>query len=116
MYGFVPAVLILACAAGCASAARQQRPGPGRVTVGVRATGASASNLTFNVVVESTGIAGSVKADSGVFTSGDVPFGTHVVRLTGVPGRCRVQDGAERTITISEQRRAVVLRFDVRCE
>ena len=69
----------------------------------------------LKIVVESTGIGGSVKPDAGVFTSDDVPFGTHVVRLTGVPSACRVDDGAERKITISEQRRFAVLRFDVRC-
>ena len=111
----VSAMVILACAAGCAPAARQQQPRPGRLTVGVTATGASASNLMLKIVVESTGIGGSVKADAGLFTSNDVPFGTHVVRLTGVPSTCRVDDGAERTITISEQRRVAVLRFDVRC-
>jgi hypothetical protein len=46
----------------------------------------------------------------------DVPFGTHVVRLTGVPGSCRVDNGAERTISLGEQRRAAVVRFDVRCD
>ena len=109
-------VLIFVCAAGCASATRQQRPGSGRLTVGVTATGASASTLMLKIVVESTGIDGSVKADAGVFTSDDVPFGTHVVRLIGVPNTCRVDNGAERKITISEQRRFGVLRFDVRCD
>ena len=113
---FVSPLLIVACTAGCASATRQQRPGSGRLTVGVTATGASASTLMLKVVVESTAIDGSVKADAGVFTSDDVPFGTHVVRLTGVPSTCRVDNGAERKITISEQRRFAVLRFDVRCD
>ena len=80
------------------------------------ASGASASTLVLKVVVESTAIDGSVKADAGVFTSDDVPFGTHVVRLTGVPSTCRVDDGSDRKITISEQRRFAVLRFDVRCD
>lgn len=115
--GFVVATVLLSvCVAGCASATRQQRPRAGRLTVGVTATGASASTLTLKIVVESTAIAGSVKADAGVFTSDDVPFGTHVVRLTGVPSGCRVDNGAERTITITEQRRSAVLRFDVRCD
>ena len=70
----------------------------------------------LKIVVESTGIDGGVKADAGVFTSDDVPFGTHVVRLTGVPDTCRVDNGAERKIAISEQRRFAVLRFDVRCD
>jgi hypothetical protein len=38
----------------------------------------------LTIVVESTGIGGSVKTDAGVFTSDDVRFGTHLVRLTGV--------------------------------
>ena len=109
------AVVILACAFGCASAARQPRPGSGRLTVGVTASGPSASTLSLRVVVESTGIDGSVKADAGVFTSDDLPFGTHLVRLTGVPSTCRVDDGAERKITINEQRRFAVLRFNVNC-
>jgi hypothetical protein len=88
----VSALVILACAAGCA-----------------------ASTLSLRVVVESTGIDGSVKADAGVFTSDDVPFGTHLVQLVGVPSSSRVDDGAERTIRISEQRRFTVLRFNVSC-
>jgi hypothetical protein len=116
MQVFVFPVAFLMCAAGCAMAARQPRPGLGRLTVGVTASGASASTLTLNVAVESTGISGSVKADAGVFTSDDVPYGTHVVRLTGVPSTCRVDDGSERKITLSEQRRFAVLRFDVRCD
>lgn len=67
------------------------------------------------IVVEATGISGTVKADAGLFTSNEVPFGTHVVRLMGVPTTCRVENGAERKITISEQRRMAVLRFDLRC-
>ena len=70
----------------------------------------------LKIVVESTGIGGIVKPNAGVFTSDDVPLGTHVVRLTGVPSTCRVDEGAERKITISEQRPFAVLRFDVRCE
>ena len=115
MHVVVSAVLILMCAAGCARA-RQPRPGQGRLTVGVTASGASASTLMVNIAVESTGIGGRVKAEAGLFTSDDVPFGTHVVRLTGVPTTCRVEDGAERKITISEQRRSAVVRFDVRCD
>jgi hypothetical protein len=112
---FACLLVILACAAGCASAVRQERPRLGRLTVGVTASGAAASGLTLKIVVESTGVDGSVKADAGVFTSDDVPFGTHVVRLTGLPSTCRVDNGAERKITISEQSRFAVLRFDVRC-
>jgi hypothetical protein len=85
------------------------------LTVGVTASGASASALSLRIVVESTDIDGTVKADAGVFTSDEVPFGTHLVRLSGVPSTCRVDDGAERKITISEQRRFAVLRFTVSC-
>ena len=112
-YVFASTMVILACAAGCA--ARQQQPRPGRLTVGVTATGASASTLMVTIVVDATGISGTVKADAGLFTSNEVPFGTHVVRLMGVPTTCRVENGAERKITISEQRRMAVLRFDLRC-
>jgi hypothetical protein len=115
MHLFVSAVTILACASGCASA-RQRPPGQGRLTIGVTASGASASSLMLQIAVESTGIGGTVRADAGVFTSDAVPFGTHTVRLMGVPRTCRVEDGAQRTFTISEQRRVAVLRFDVRCD
>jgi hypothetical protein len=111
----VCAVVLLGCTAGCASAARQPRPGAGRLTVGVTASGPSASALFLRIVVESTGIDGSVKADAGVFTSDDVPFGTHLVRLTGLPSTCRVDDGPDRKITINEQRRFAVLRFNLTC-
>ena len=74
------------------------------------------ATLMLNIAVESTGIGGSVKADAGLFTSNEVPFGTHVVRLTGVPTTCRVDNGAERKISINEQRRFAVLRFDVSCD
>jgi len=116
VHAFVSGVAIVACVAGCASAARQQGPGAGRLTVGVTASGASASTLVLKIVVESTGIDGSVKADAGVFTTSDVPFGTHIVRLTGIPAGCRADGGAEREITIDEKRRSAVLRFSVRCE
>src|SRR5688572_21068157 len=112
---FVP-VVFLVCAAGCATAVRQPRPGFGRLTVGATASGAAATTLTLNVAVQSTGISGSIKADAGVFTSDEVPFGTHVVRLTDVPSTCRVDNGSERKITLNEQRRFAVLRFDVRCD
>ena len=113
---FVSAVVILAWATGCATAARQPRPGLGRLTVGVTGSGGSASTLMLNIAVESTSIGGSVKAYAGLFTSNDVPFGTHVVRLTGVPSSCRVDNGSERKITLNEQRRSAVLRLDVRCD
>lgn len=108
-------VLALACSAACASAPRRQRPGRGSLTVGVTTSGGSPSTLTFKVSIDPAGIVGAVKADAGVFTSDDVPFGEHVVRLIDLPGSCRVENGAERKITLAEQKRFAVLRFDVRC-
>src|SRR3712207_4884456 len=92
---FVAGVVALMCVPGCAGA-RQPRRGEGRVTVGVTASGASASALMLKIAIGSTGIGGSIKADAGVFTSDDVPFGAHTVRLTGVPSTCRVEDGTQR--------------------
>ena len=103
------------CTAGCATGASQQRPERGRLTIGVTTTGRAASSLTFQVTIEPAGIAGAVTADAGVFTNSDIPSGDHVVRLLGVPADCRVAGGAERKITISQQRRSAVLRFEVRC-
>lgn len=99
---------------GCATAARQQQPARGSLTVGVTTAGGPPS-LTFRVTIQPAGIAGSVKADAGVFTNDDLPFGDHVVRLSDLPAACRVEGAAERKITLSEQRRFAVLRFDVRC-
>ena len=109
---FAAAGLLIVCTA-CASAPQQS--GVGKLTVGVTATGASSSNLVLKVVVEPAGISGSVKADAGVFTTGVVPLGTHLVRLTGVPAQCRVDGEVERKITITEQARFAVLRFALRC-
>ena len=105
----------LVCSASCATAARQQRPGMGRVTIGVRTTGAAAPTLTFRVTIEPAGISGTVKADAGVFTNDDIPTGDHVIRLGDVPGRCHIEGGPERKISVTPQRRSVVLRFDVNC-
>src|SRR4029453_9744599 len=100
---------------GCATGANQQRPVRGRVAIGVRTTGDIASSLTFRVLIEPAGVTGTVKADVGVFTSADVPYGDHVVRLVDVPPQCRVDGGAERKISLSEDRRSTALRFDVHC-
>jgi hypothetical protein len=110
------AIVVVACATACASAPRQRRADHGSLTVGVTTSGGSSSTLTFRVSVEPAGISGSVKADAGVFTTDDVPFGEQVVRLLELPGGCRVENGAERKISVSEQRRFAVLRFDVRCK
>ena len=70
--------------------------------------------MTFRVTVDPAGLSGSVRADVGVFTKSNVAPGDHVVRLLDVPARCRV-DGAERSITLSQQRRSAVVRFHVVC-
>jgi hypothetical protein len=108
-------IMVAAICAGCATGARQQRPGRGSLTVGVTTTPPAAATLTFRVTVEPAGIAGAVKADAGVFNHDGLPFGDHVVRLSDLPAACQVAGGAERKISISEQRRFAVLRFDVRC-
>ena len=110
----VVAVAVLQAAAGCATGTRQQRPDQGSLTVGVTTTGGR-SDLKFGVLIEPAGITGHLKADAGVFTTDAIPPGEHVVRLTDVPATCRIDGGATRTIVISDERRFVVLRFDVRC-
>jgi hypothetical protein len=100
---------------GCATGASQQRPARGRVAIGVTTTGELASSLTFRVTIEPAGLSASVKADAGVFTSGDVPYGDHVVRLVDVPARCRVDGGPERNISLSEKQQSTALRFSVQC-
>jgi hypothetical protein len=99
----------------CATGAQRQQPATGGLTVGVTTTGGAASSMTFRVTIEPAGIGRPVKADAGVFTSDDIPFGEHVVRLSEVPASCRIDGGAERKITISESQRIVVVRFEVRC-
>jgi hypothetical protein len=110
---FVVGVLLLL--AGCATAAHQERSDRGTVTVGVTASGPGVAAMTFRVTVDPAGLSGSVRADVGVFTKSNVAPGDHVVRLLDVPARCRVDDGAERTITLSQQRRSAVVRFHVVC-
>jgi len=108
-------VAVLLPASGCATAARQEGPDRGTVTVGVTASGPDVAAMTFRVTVDPAGLSGSVRADVGVFTKSNVAPGDHVVRLLDVPARCRVDDGAERTITLSQQRRSAVVRFHVVC-
>ena len=100
---------------GCATGATLQRPAQGRLTIGVTTTGDLAPSLTFRIAIEPAGLTGSVKADVGVFTSSDVPYGDHVVRLVDVPAQCRIEGGAERKISLSEERRSTALRFSVHC-
>lgn len=111
----VLAGVLLAHSGACAARAVQQRPARGTLTVGVTTAGDAASGQRYRVIVEPAGIEGRVKAHAGVFTNDDMPMGDQVVRLTDVPAGCRVEGGPERRITISEQRRNAVLRFDVRC-
>jgi hypothetical protein len=105
---------IVLCAAACGKPAPQPPGGSGRVTVGVTTTGAGKEALKFTVAIEPAGIVGSIKADAGVFSAAVVPVGAHVVRLTDLPARCRVDGGPERAITVSA-RRSATLRFAVNC-
>jgi hypothetical protein len=100
-------------ASACATGTVRTVPDPGKVTVGVTTTGRATSS-TYHLTIEPAGIVGDVKADAGVYVNDHVPAGDHVVRLA-VPAHCRVDAGTERKITISQQRRSAVLRFEVRC-
>jgi hypothetical protein len=100
---------------GCAKQPPQAPPGGGRVTIGVTTMGPDADALTFRITIEPAGIAGSVQARAGVFTRSNTPVGEQVVRLSDVPARCRVEGGAERTMTISAAR-STTLRFVVACK
>jgi len=108
------AIVALTLLSACATGAARQRPAAGKLTVGVTTTGASAAPATFRLTITPAGISGEVKPDAGVFISDTVPLGEHVVRLT-LPSNCRAENGPERTVTFSAQRRSVVLRFEVRC-
>jgi hypothetical protein len=111
-------VVALICAAlafaGCANRAANTGPETGTVTVGVTTQGTGIQSLRFRVDISPGGTGGPIKADAGVFTARNTPAGEHIVRLTDLPARCAVNDGAERKITISEQRSATV-RFIVKC-
>jgi hypothetical protein len=106
---------MMAMFSSCATGASQARGDRGMITVGVRTDAADAAKLNFRVTIQPAGLSASIKADAGVFTNNSITAGTHVVRLLDVPARCRVADGAERTVTISQQRRNAVVRFDVDC-
>jgi hypothetical protein len=105
--------VFVAFAGACATRAVHQPADSGKVTVGVTTMG-SPSPSTFRLTIEPAGIAGEVKSDAGVFINDNVPAGEHVVHLA-LPSNCRADKGAERTITVSQQRRSAVLRFEVRC-
>lgn len=99
---------------GCATGGLPQTPDNGKLTVGVTTTGLAASPATFRLTIEPAGISGTVRADAGVFVNDHLPAGDHVIRLE-VPSHCRVDNGAERKITMSRQRPSAVVRFEVRC-
>jgi hypothetical protein len=100
--------------AACATVAPPSAPGSGRVTVGVTSSGPDVRAMTFKVSIEPAGIGGPISADAGIFTAPDTPAGDHVVRLTGLPGRCRLDGDSERKISVSARRSATV-RFVVVC-
>jgi hypothetical protein len=107
------AATLFFCATACAKAAPQSLPESGRVTVGVTSRGPGVETMTFAVSIEPAGVRGSVKGDVGVFTA-DTPAGNQVVRLTGLPGRCRVDGNSERQIRVSDGR-STTIRFVVVC-
>jgi hypothetical protein len=92
----------------------QTQPGMTRVTVGVTTTGPDIDALVFRVTIVPEGTSGSVKAHAGIFSTGNVPPGEHLVRLTDLPPRCAVQGPSERSIT-SSIRRPVLVRYEVVC-
>jgi hypothetical protein len=85
-----------------------------RVTVGVTTTGPGANDLTFRVVIDPQGIGGPIKSHAGIFTTGNVPPGEHLVRLVDLPDRCTIQGSSDRKITSSAQRPSLV-RYEVTC-
>ena len=113
-----PRVVVLISAAvalaGCANRGANTGPETGTVTVGVTTQGSAIESLRFNVDISPAGTGGPIKADAGVFIARNTPAGEHVVRLTDLPARCSVDGGAERKISVSEQRSATV-RFVVKC-
>lgn len=109
-FTLLPLLLLSGCAAGMS----RTQPGMTRVTVGVTTTGPGADNLTFGVVIDPERVSGPVKSHAGIFTTGNIPPGEHVVRLTDVPERCRIQGSAERRIT-STTARPVLIRYEVVC-
>ena len=107
------AVLIVSTAA-CAARAHHGTE-TGTITVGVRTSGELPGSSRFRVTIEPAQFSGTVRADGGVVTKSGVPAGTHVIRLLDLPTQCRVTGDSERTVTISQQRRSAVVRFDVVC-
>ena len=112
--GVLLVAAVLGVCPGCANRAANTGPETGTITVGVTTSGSAIESLGFRVDISPGGTGGPIKADAGVFTTRNIPAGEHIVRLTDLPARCAVEDGAERKITISEQRSATV-RFIVKC-
>ena len=106
------AVLIVWTAA---CAARAHRTETGTITVGIRTSGEAPESSRFRVTIEPARFSGTVRAAGGVVTKSGVPAGTHVIRLLDLPTQCRVTGNSERTVTISQQSRSAVVRFDVVC-
>jgi hypothetical protein len=111
----VAAAALLFCCLSCASRVPDPLPETGIVTVGVTTTGPNVVSLVFRVDLEPAGIGGAIKADAGIFTARNTPVGNHVVRLTEVPARCRIDGGAERTVSVSP-RRSTTVRFVIACK
>jgi hypothetical protein len=107
------AVLIVSTAA-CA-ARGHHRTETGTITIGVTTSGKAPESSRFRVTIEPAQFSGTVRAGGGVVTKSGVPAGTHVIRLLDLPTQCRVTGDSERTVTISQQRRSAVVRFDVVC-
>ena len=108
------AASLFCCATACATGGLKSQTAVGRVTVGVTSRGPGVETMTFNVSIEPAGLNGSVKGDVGVFTADNTPAGSQVVRLTHLPGRCRVDGEPERKITVAAGRSSTV-RFVVVC-
>ena len=108
------AVVGLAVASGACATAAIQLPDVGKITVGVTTAGMASAPKTFRLSIDPAGIAADVRADAGVFVNDSVPSGEHVVRLA-LPQNCRAENGAERKIAISAQKRTAIVRFEIRC-
>ena len=113
-FGSFSIVVAALAATSCATGAVRPRSNLGKLTVGVTATGSARVPDTFRLTVTPAGLSGDVKSDAGVYINDEVPMGEQVVRLT-LPANCQADNGAERTVTFSPQRRTAVLRFEVRC-
>lgn len=110
----VSAALLVLVVAACANRIPAAAPGTGVITVGATTTGAGVNDLTFAVRIDNEAATGRLRADGGVFTARNLPPGEHTVRLADLPPRCRIAGDAERKVTLSAQRTAVV-RFAVSC-